>query len=78
MALLPKFDPTRLDLTGLDLTRLDLGRVLRVDPRLTHAARDAAYVAIGFGVLGFQQLQVRRRELAKVLASESSGRAQAK
>lgn len=28
-------------------------------------ARDAAYVAIGFGVLGFQQAQVRRRELER-------------
>ena len=28
-------------------------------------ARDAAYVAIGLGVLGFQKVQVRRRELAQ-------------
>ena len=27
----------------------------------------AAYVAIGFGVLGFQKLQVRRHELTKQL-----------
>jgi hypothetical protein len=26
-------------------------------------ARDTMYVSIGFGVLGFQKLQVRRREL---------------
>jgi len=25
-------------------------------------AKDAAYIAIGFGVLAFQKLQVRRRE----------------
>lgn len=31
-------------------------------------ARDAMYVSIGFGVLGFQKLQVRRRELEKELA----------
>lgn len=27
--------------------------------------KDAAYVAIGLGVIGFQRAQVRRRELAK-------------
>lgn len=29
--------------------------------------RDAAYVAVGFGVLGFQRAQVRRREVEKRL-----------
>ncbi len=28
-------------------------------------ARDAAYTAVGFGVLAFQRLQVRRRELVQ-------------
>jgi predicted secreted protein len=28
-------------------------------------ARDAAYTAIGFGVLAYQRLQVRRRELTR-------------
>ncbi len=32
--------------------------------------KDGAYVVVGLGVLGFQQAQVRRRELAKRLASE--------
>jgi hypothetical protein len=27
------------------------------------AARDAVYIAVGLGVLGFQRAQVRRREL---------------
>jgi hypothetical protein len=27
------------------------------------AARDAVYIAVGFGVLGFQRAQVHRREL---------------
>ncbi len=31
--------------------------------------QDAAYVAVGFGVLGFQRAQVRRQELAKRLAA---------
>ena len=30
--------------------------------------KDALYTAVGFGVLGFQQLQLRRRELQKDLA----------
>lgn len=30
--------------------------------------REALYTAVGFGVLGFQQVQVRRRELQKDLA----------
>ena len=31
------------------------------------ALRDAAYVAIGFAVIGVQRAQVRRRELARSL-----------
>ena len=30
---------------------------------ITKTAKDAAYVAIGFGVMSFQRAQVRRREL---------------
>jgi len=30
--------------------------------------RDSLYTAVGFGVLGFQQAQLRRRELQKDLA----------
>lgn len=33
--------------------------------RIANIARDAAYVAVGAGVLAFQKLQVRRHELAK-------------
>ena len=36
----------------------------RTVPAATYA-RDAAYVAIGLGVLGFLKVQVRRRELAQ-------------
>lgn len=32
---------------------------------LAAAVRDAAYVVVGFGVLGFQRAQVRRRELQR-------------
>ncbi|HEY1633727.1 MAG TPA: hypothetical protein VGF64_03135 [Acidimicrobiales bacterium] len=37
-----------------------------MDP-LAKLAKDAAYVAVGFGVLGFQRAQVRRREVLKRL-----------
>lgn len=31
---------------------------------VAHRARDAAYVAVGLGILGFQKAQARRHELA--------------
>lgn len=31
------------------------------------AAREIGYIAVGFGVLGFQRAQVRRRELERSL-----------
>jgi ElaB/YqjD/DUF883 family membrane-anchored ribosome-binding protein len=34
---------------------------------VTEAMKDAAYVTVGFGVLGFQRAQVRRVELTKQL-----------
>jgi hypothetical protein len=55
MPTFPSFDFTRLDLTRLDAERLGA------------LARDAAYVAIGLGVLTFQEAQVRRRDLAKTI-----------
>jgi hypothetical protein len=33
------------------------------------ALKNAAYVAIGFGVIGFQRVQVHRRELTKQVQS---------
>lgn len=37
-------------------------------------ARDAAYTAVGFGVLAFQRLQVERRQLAKDLYAAVGGK----
>jgi hypothetical protein len=34
--------------------------------------RDGAYVVLGLGILGFQQAQVRRHELAKRLSEQGS------
>jgi len=39
--------------------------------RLTSAARDAAYVSVGLGVIAFQRLQVRRNELSKSLGGQA-------
>jgi hypothetical protein len=35
------------------------------------AAKDAAYVSVGLGVIAFQRLQVRRNELKKALGSQT-------
>lgn len=40
---------------------------------LLERARDAAYTAVGFGVLAFQRLQVERRQLAKDLSAAAVG-----
>ena len=36
-------------------------------PDVNKALQDAAYVAVGLGVIGFQKAQVRRRELARLV-----------
>ena len=41
---------------------------LRTD--LTKTLKDAAYVVVGFGVIGFQRAQVRRQELRKQLEGQ--------
>jgi chaperonin cofactor prefoldin len=41
----------------------------KVAAEVSRAAQDAAYVAIGLGVLGFQKAQVRRRDLGRQLES---------
>jgi hypothetical protein len=46
--------------------------------RLVAMAKDLTYTAIGFGVLGFQQAQVRRRELEKTLGCSGRRADQAK
>lgn len=37
---------------------------------VNQVVRDSAYAAIGFGVLGFQRAQVRRRELAQAIPAQ--------
>jgi hypothetical protein len=38
--------------------------------------QDAAYVAVGLGVIGFQKAQVRRRELARLVGDRTAVNAQ--
>ena len=42
-----------------------------VADEITKTARDAAYVVVGLGVLGFQRAQVRRQELQKRITEGS-------
>ncbi len=39
-----------------------------MDDDVATRLRDSLYTAVGFGVLGFQQVQLRRREVQKELA----------
>ena len=75
MATRPSF-PT---IPSIDLSKFDLGKLREIQlpdlgvagidtDKVVGVLRDALYVAIGFGVLTFQQAQVRRRELATALA----------
>jgi hypothetical protein len=45
--------------------RLDVSDLGEVAAQLAGRARDAAYVAVGLGVLGLQRAQVRRHELTR-------------
>ncbi len=64
-----------LDPTNVDLTNFDLDAIARdvrrnadaVASRALEVAKDATYVAVGLGLLNFQRLQVRRRELERSL-----------
>lgn len=42
-------------------------------PEITSLAKDAAYVAVGFGLIGFQRAQVRRREIERRLEDIEAG-----
>ena len=64
------FDPTSIDLTEFDVVRalrgtVNLGGALA--GRATDLAKDATYVTVGLGLLGYQRAQVRRRELERAL-----------
>jgi len=63
-----RFDPTNVDLTDFDVVTavrhtVDAGGSLA--GRAVELARDATYVTVGLGVLGYQRIQVRRREFER-------------
>lgn len=64
----PAFDPTSIDLTDFDVVqavRRTVGAGGSIAGRAAELARDATYVAVGLGVLGYQRAQVRRREFER-------------
>jgi hypothetical protein len=64
----PGFDPTHIDLTDFDVVRVIRGTVDAsgsLAARATELAKDATYVTVGLGLLGYQRVQVRRRELER-------------
>lgn len=63
-----QFDPTHVDLTDFDLVRVLRGTVgagATVASRAAELAKDATYVTVGLGLLGYQRAQVRRREFER-------------
>jgi hypothetical protein len=50
----------------------DVTNISTISKGVTDLARDAAYVAVGLGVLGFQRAQVQRVELQNLLSKDSS------
>jgi hypothetical protein len=64
----PGFDPTNIDLTDFDVVRAIRGTVGiggSLAARATELAKDATYVTVGLGLLGYQRAQVRRREFER-------------
>jgi hypothetical protein len=60
--------PPSVDLTNFDLApaaRAARGIASTVTGAATGAAKEATYTAVGLGVLTYQRLQVRRRELER-------------
>jgi hypothetical protein len=50
----------------------DVTNISAISKGVTDLARDAAYVAVGLGVLGFQRAQVQRVELQNLLSKDTS------
>jgi hypothetical protein len=50
----------------------DVTNMGTISKGVTDLARDAAYVAVGLGVLGYQRAQVQRNELKNLLSKDFS------
>lgn len=69
---LPNFEIPGIDLTTLDMKKnIETARdnTKRAVEMATNLTKDVAYVTVGSGVLAFQQVQVRRREMAAAIQS---------
>jgi len=67
MAESPSVDLSKLDVTATPEQLRDAGDA--VASAAIEATKDAAYTAIGLGILAYQRIQVRRREIEKTLRS---------
>ena len=73
----PNFKLPSFEIPGIDLTKLDMKKNIeaardntkRAVEIATNLTKDVAYVTVGSGVLAFQQVQVRRREMAAAIQS---------
>ncbi len=65
MAAFPSIDLTDVDLAPAARATRDTAEQLA--GAAASVARDATYTAVGLGFLGFQRLQVRRRELERAV-----------
>lgn len=65
MAVLPSVDLTNVDLAPTAKQVRDAGDT--VTSIAVDATKDAVYTAIGLGILTYQRIQVRRREIEKTL-----------
>jgi hypothetical protein len=63
---LPRIDLPRIDLPRIDLPQVDLPKVdlVTLADTARDTARDAAYIAIGAGVLAAREVQIRTRSIA--------------
>ena len=71
---LPSLTMPSVTMPSFDLSRFDVTALADLDDKVVTVARDAAYISIGFGVLAFQQMQVRRREITKLVSERVESR----
>jgi hypothetical protein len=72
----PNVDFSKLDMSKFDVSKLPSFPAIDTEA-VASAAKDAAYVTIGLGVLAFQKVQELRRELVKAMNDQyGSGKGQ--
>jgi len=58
----------KVPVVDIDLSEIDLPHIAE---KATEYGKEALYITVGSGVLAFQQLQVRRREMMTTLHTEN-------